>query len=98
MEKKNVSEVRILLVGVGGTGVEILKNLVLSGFKKITLVISQKHSLSFLLFFTLQYFDIKIDLDTIELSNLNRQFLYSVEDIQKPKATVRKRKQHFYVQ
>ncbi|TAQ89344.1 hypothetical protein B7494_g2313 [Chlorociboria aeruginascens] len=61
-----VKEARILMVGAGGIGCELLKNLVLAGFGEIHIV----------------------DLDTIDLSNLNRQFLFRHEHIKKPKATV----------
>jgi molybdopterin/thiamine biosynthesis adenylyltransferase len=57
---------RILMVGAGGIGCELLKNLVLSGFGEIHIV----------------------DLDTIDLSNLNRQFLFRHEHIKKSKALV----------
>lgn len=57
---------RILIVGSGGIGVEIVKNVVLLGFKDITL----------------------IDLDTIEVSNLNRQFLFNKTHVGKSKSLV----------
>lgn len=54
------------MVGAGGIGCELLKNLVLTGFGEVHVV----------------------DLDTIDLSNLNRQFLFRQEHIKKPKALV----------
>ena len=57
---------RILMVGAGGIGCELLKNLVLTGFGEVHIV----------------------DLDTIDLSNLNRQFLFRHEHIKKSKALV----------
>lgn len=58
------------MVGAGGIGCELLKNLVLTGFGEIHIV----------------------DLDTIDLSNLNRQFLFRQEHIKKSKALVFDRK------
>ncbi|KAM3441912.1 hypothetical protein MY4824_001326 [Beauveria thailandica] len=63
-----VKQSRVLMVGAGGIGCELLKNLVLMAFGEIHIV----------------------DLDTIDLSNLNRQFLFRQEHIKKSKALVAK--------
>lgn len=69
-----IHSARILVVGAGGIGCEILKNLVVSGFKR--------YDCSFV-----WLVDIKVlDLDTIEMSNLNRQFLFRKEHIGQSKA------------
>ncbi|KAI8981889.1 hypothetical protein BDF20DRAFT_817446 [Mycotypha africana] len=63
-----VASSKTLLVGAGGIGCELLKNLVMSGFKDIVV----------------------IDLDTIDISNLNRQFLFQRQHVKKSKAHVAK--------
>lgn len=54
LEYHRIAHCKLVVVGVGGIGCELVKDLVLSGFCNIAL----------------------IDLDTIEVSNLNRQFLF----------------------
>ncbi|KAL1712600.1 hypothetical protein EV715DRAFT_259401 [Schizophyllum commune] len=61
-----LGQTKVLLVGAGGIGCELLKNVVLTGFGHITL----------------------LDLDTIDLSNLNRQFLFRKKDVKQSKALV----------
>jgi len=61
-----IRESRLLMVGAGGIGCELLKNIVLTGFTNIEI----------------------IDLDTIDISNLNRQFLFQKQHVGKSKSHV----------
>ena len=61
-----ISKAKLLLVGSGGIGCELLKNLSLSGFQNVKV----------------------IDLDTIDVSNLNRQFLFRSKHVGMSKCEV----------
>ncbi|KAI5363029.1 Putative THIF-type NAD/FAD binding, ubiquitin-activating enzyme, SCCH domain, ThiF/MoeB/HesA family [Septoria linicola] len=92
---RKVKESRVLLVGAGGIGCEVLKNLVCCGFGS-GLVLPQNANANAGAATAIQSLPSKkaeivvIDLDTIDLSNLNRQFLFRKQHIKKPKAYVAK--------
>ena len=65
-DEKILAEKKILIVGAGGLGCELLKLLVVNGFKQISI----------------------IDMDKIERSNLNRQFLFDHSSIGKYKSEI----------
>jgi len=64
--RNNLKSCKVLMVGAGGIGCELLKNLVLTGFEDIDV----------------------IDLDTIDVSNLNRQFLFQKQHVGRSKSQV----------
>ncbi|KAJ4827483.1 SUMO-activating enzyme subunit 2 [Turnera subulata] len=80
---------KVLMVGAGGIGCELLKTLALSGFQDIHI-----GAIYLPLTFYSTYVSVKelwtvaIDMDTIEVSNLNRQFLFRQSHVGQSKAKV----------
>ncbi|URE25909.1 SUMO-activating enzyme subunit [Musa troglodytarum] len=65
-KEEAIKRAKVLMVGAGGIGCELLKTLALSGFQDVHI----------------------IDMDTIEVSNLNRQFLFRQSHVGQSKAKV----------
>ncbi|KAH9297835.1 hypothetical protein KI387_029517 [Taxus chinensis] len=66
-EMEAIKSAKVLMVGAGGIGCELLKTLALTGFKDVHI----------------------IDMDTIEVSNLNRQFLFRKVHVGQSKSKAR---------
>jgi len=87
---KKVKGSRVLLVGAGGIGCELLKNLVCCGFGSYNPTTNGTTDGSEEQHATRKAEIVLVDLDTIDLSNLNRQFLFRKHHIKKSKAIVAK--------
>ena len=108
-----LSASKVLMVGAGGIGCELLKNLVVTGFKdivvvRVTVAISDCICMLPTIICIFSYFFkstrckmlwlfiinknkhpiLQIDLDTIDVTNLNRQFLFQKQHVGKSKAEV----------
>lgn len=70
--EKTLKDAHVLLVGCGGIGCEVLKNLAMAGIGNIDV----------------------IDLDTIDVSNLNRQFLFQKQHVGQLKSLVASQQVH----
>ena len=77
-----ITDAKVLMVGAGGIGCELLKNIVLTGEQNYSVAIYSLIN-SFIGFKDI----VIIDLDTIDVSNLNRQFLFQRQHVGKSKSS-----------
>ena len=85
--RSKAAKAKVLVVGAGGIGCELLKNLVLAGFHDLVVVSTCARALA-VCALTLSIFSLQLDLDTIDVTNLNRQFLFHKQHVGQPKAVV----------
>ena len=82
----------MLAVGAGGIGCELLKALALSGFRDIHVVrlcyLYCLHCATLQTILAMSLRMLQVDMDTIETSNLNRQFLFRKWHVGQSKAVV----------
>lgn len=106
-----VKDAKLLVIGAGGIGCELLKNLVLTGFQDIEVstcygvyavgsqhcsfsgritCVRRQHVRQIVFGASATYCNVVqvVDLDTIDVSNLNRQFLFRPHHVGKSKAEV----------
>jgi len=74
--QKKLEELNLFLVGAGAAGCEYLKNFAMMGISSVNDQNNKNGNLTL------------TDFDTIEISNLNRQFLFRKEDIGKAKSEI----------
>jgi ubiquitin-like 1-activating enzyme E1 B len=80
-------DTKVLLVGAGGIGCE-LREWSMPNFSA-SIVIEQMDTVKNIVLTGFGYITL-LDLDTIDLSNLNRQFLFKKKDVKQSKALVRR--------
>lgn len=84
---KKLKETRVLVVGSGGIGCELCQYTLRRFYQAVSslyLTVTPVKNIVLAGFGDITL----LDLDTIDLSNLNRQFLFRKKDVKQPKATV----------